>query len=48
MPEMQNAKSMRNRKRNFKFGVVGVFEFWLVGAGVLDGPPTFPEKFVVG
>jgi hypothetical protein len=32
----------------FKFGFVGGFKFAFVGAGVLDGPPTFPEKFVVG
>ena len=32
----------------FKFVFVGGFKFAFVGAGVLDGPPTFPEKFVVG
>ena len=32
----------------FKFGFIGGFKFAFVGAGVPDGPPTFPEKFVVG
>ena len=32
----------------FKFGFVGVFEFWLVGADVLDGPFRIPRKTLLG
>ena len=42
---MQNQKT---GEAGFKFGFIGGFKFAFVGAGVLDGPPTFPEKFVVG
>ena len=32
----------------FKFGFVGVFEFWLVGADVLDGPMPTREDTLSG
>ena len=37
-----------DRGENFKFGFVGVFEFWLVGADVLDGPFRIPRKTLLG
>ena len=34
--------------RELNFGVVGMFEFWLVGADVLDGPFRILRKTLLG